>query len=351
MDIICGLVILSVSLLGFANGSLPWYMVGLVFMLTFFNYNIHYPNLYAFVQEFTEPQHYARITSYLEIQGQLSAILAGAFAALLLEGTIDGTINIFGYYADLGFDIEAWTIYEIFAIDTATYFAAFLIILSIRYSSIADRHSEKGNIFSRLKVGLNYLRANPLIFMFGVASYIIFMTVRVEGFYLNAMYVNNHLKEGGDVYAASEMYYAVGAVFAGFFTRFILKRVSIPAIIAILSLCVAIRFAVLAVSINLVIFYAMGLILGLANAGTRILRVTYLFTHIPNQIYGRARSIFFLTNIVARILFVALFSLSFFQEGNNVIYAFLILAFTLLITAVWLGLKSKDLSNVTIRPS
>jgi len=66
-------------------GALPWQLVAGVFMLTFLNYAVHYPNLYAFVQEIIEPKYYGRITSYLEIQGQLTSILAGAGAALLLE--------------------------------------------------------------------------------------------------------------------------------------------------------------------------------------------------------------------------------------------------------------------------
>ena len=43
----------------------------LVFGLTMFNYNIHYPNLYAFVQEITDKKHYGKINSYIEVQEKL----------------------------------------------------------------------------------------------------------------------------------------------------------------------------------------------------------------------------------------------------------------------------------------
>ena len=97
-------------------------MVALVFMLTFFNYNIHYPNLYAFVQEITESKYYGKITSYIEIQGQLTAMLAGAGGAFLLEGTGDGQLSIFGSQMQFPFSVEAWTIYEIFLFRKITFY-------------------------------------------------------------------------------------------------------------------------------------------------------------------------------------------------------------------------------------
>ena len=33
----------------------------LVFGITIFNYNVHYPNLYAFGQEITEPKNYGKL--------------------------------------------------------------------------------------------------------------------------------------------------------------------------------------------------------------------------------------------------------------------------------------------------
>ena len=44
-----------------------------VFGITIFNYNIHYPNLYAFGQEITEPKNYGKLNSYIEVQGQVTS--------------------------------------------------------------------------------------------------------------------------------------------------------------------------------------------------------------------------------------------------------------------------------------
>ncbi|MEM8907894.1 MAG: MFS transporter, partial [Bacteroidota bacterium] len=51
LTVVCGSLLFLTAGFGFWQQSLPWYMVAMVFMMTFFNYNIHYPNLYAFVQE------------------------------------------------------------------------------------------------------------------------------------------------------------------------------------------------------------------------------------------------------------------------------------------------------------
>ena len=326
----------GIATIGYALGYLPWPLVGLIFMITFFNYNIHFPNLYAFVQEISEPQHYGKITSYLEIQGQTSAILSGACAALLLEGTMDGAINIFGFYINLGMDIQAWTIYEIFAIDAITYVIAFLIIHQITFESLKKRGKEVGSVLKRLKTGWNFLKQHMIIFLFGITSFAIFISVLTENFYLIPLYVSNQLNEGGDVYAASRMYYGIGAIFAGLSVRYLIGRYPIPTLISIATFIIAARFFLLSLTTDLIIFYAMAFLLGIFNAGSRILRVTYLFNHIPNEVFGRAGSIFFLGNILIRTLFVVLFNMTFFQTDNRIIYAYVVMGVFLVIAGALL---------------
>ena len=146
-------------------------MVAFIFMVTFFNYNIHYPNLYAFVQGDHRAGELWQGHLLYEVQGQLTSIMAGAFAAMLLDGTTDGTWNLFGIYVDIGFDVAPWQIYEIFLMDGSTYILAFFTIYFIRYVPLAKRSREEGNTWVQLKIGFNYLKKHPYIFLFGVASY------------------------------------------------------------------------------------------------------------------------------------------------------------------------------------
>ncbi len=335
---VSGLMLVSIAGIGYHNESLPWFLVAFVFMFTFFNYNIHYPNLYAFVQEITEVKYYGQITSYIEIQGQLSSVLAGAGAALLLEGVQGGQLNVFGIIINAPFELEAWTIYEIFMMDALTYLLAFAFIFFIKYHSLVEKKIEDSPIRKRLMVGFRYLKNNREILIFGVASHSVFVAVLITTFYLAAIYVNNHLQAGGDVYATSEIYYAVGAVFAGVAIRRIFSSISIPFSVIIMTALATVLFIVLGLTYNVYVFYFMFLILGLSNAGIRIQRITYLFTHIPNHVYGRATSVFTLINIVFRILLLSLFSLPFFYQENHVIYSFFIVS-AFLFVSNWVLIK------------
>lgn len=336
LNAICGLAILGISALGFIKGDLSWLWVGLVFVITFFNYNLHYPALYAFAQEITESRHYGRITSILEIVQQCSSILAGAGAALLLEGSQDGIINIFGFYLNVGWSIDAWDIHQIFLLDGATYFVSFLIIFFIRYQPISLRTPEIGNILSRIKTGWKWLKNHPNMMVFGIASYAVFAVVMVVVFYVSANYVNGHLHKGADVFASSEMYFAVGAVLAGIAIRKIFKAFSLPLSVIVMTTVVAILSFCLYFSCSVPIFYAALFLLGLTNAGIRIQRITFLFTNIPNQVYGRTTSVFRIFNVLMRSFFLALFTIPFFQGSNvyitfGILGCFLVLAIIILI--------------------
>lgn len=346
MMLACGIVLASISGFGFYNNGLPMYLVGAVFMMTFFNYSLHYPALYALVQEISEKKWYGKLASYIEIQGQLAAVLAGAGAAILLEGTKNGHINLFGFQTNIGTDILPWQIHEIFLLDTCTYFLGFFFILLMKFIPIAQRTPEGGNIAEQLQVGWNYLKNNKALFLFGVASYTVFVAVLVTTFYLAAAYVKEHLELNGDVFAASEMYYAVGAIFAGVTIRQIFKKVSITFSIILMTLITCGLYMVLALTASEFIFYGMMVILGLCNAGTRIQRITFLFSNIPNQVLGRANSIFVLSNLILRISLMSIFALSFFHTNHNITYAFVIVSILLLTSALLLIRYSNDIGNI-----
>ena len=338
-NLISGLILGLICMFGYTQGELSMGMVALAFIMTFMNYSIHYPNLYAFVQEITDQEYYGKITSILEIQGQATNILAGAVAVLLLEGSKDGSIDILGLKINIFNIFESWKMHEILMIDCLTYFVAFGVIYMITFEAIGNREEEKASLKERLMTGLRFLNTNRMTFLFGVVSYFIFVAVLIEGFYLGAAYVSKHLEAAGDVYASSDIAYAFGAIISGIFIRTIFKKVNIPMGIIILSLISSGLFFVLYITNSQTIFYYMLFILGITNAGSRILRVTYLFNNIPNQVFGRAASIFNICNILVRISLLLMFSMAFFDQGNNVIYAVLTLSVFLLATAIILAMN------------
>ncbi len=334
ITMIGGCILGTVTTLGYSLGELPLLIVGSVFMTTFLHYNIHYPCLYAFVQEITERKYYARMTSVLEIVGQLTTIMAGALATLLLEGTQNGQLKVFGTTIDIGVNISKWDIHEIFLVDTITYFASFIIILFISYTPILERETETGGIAERLKAGWTYLIQDRPTMWFGVFSFTVFLAMLLEAFYLGVSYVSNHLQETGDVYANSKMAYSSGAILIGLSIRHIFKKVNIPLVTIILTIAMAIIFFVLSATNNTTLFFGMMLLVGICNAGTRIARITYLFKNVANQFFGRAHSVFFLFNVALRIVMLAVFTRPFFQLSDNIVYAYVITGVMLLMSTV-----------------
>ena len=335
VNLICGILIGSIALYGFQMKYLPDLLVILVFGITIFNYNVHYPNLYAFGQEITEPKNYGKFNSYIEVQGQTTSVLAGAFAALLLTGTENNSLEIAGLNFVLPFDFESWEIYEIFLMDAVTYIFVILFFSFIKYQRISTEHVQTGFLFDRLKGGLKYLNENPMIFLFGFLTYMLFAFTLVNIHVVLPSYVHNFLLMGGNVYASAEVYYSIGAIFSGILILRIFKYINPLKSIMILMAVVAIAFYLM-FSYNVIwIFFIGNLILGITNAGVRILRTTFIFNNVPNNIIGRAGSVFGSLNIVIRMIMIGFFSLPFFSLNDNIRYAYL-LGMSLMILVIFL---------------
>lgn len=346
-NLACSIIIGSAAFYGITNEHTPWILALAVFGTTMFHYSVHYPNLYAFGQEITEKKNYGKLNSYIEIQGQSTSIFAGAFAAVLLSGTENKVMNLMGINIPLPFEIIPWKIHEIFLMDAITYAAAFFIILFIKYQPLVKNEIDKGNVLERLKNGIKFLKGNPLIFIFGVCSYMIFTFLIVELFVLVPSYVSNYLKSGGNVFASSEVYYSIGAVLAGVSIRPIFSRFNTVFGIIFLMISTIVGCFLLTFTQSIGVFYAISLLIGITNAGTRVLRITYLFNHVPNNVIGRAGSVFNSISIIMRTLMIATFSIPFFTTGENAKWGYLVGAAFLSIGLIPLLINYKKLVNLT----
>ena len=106
---------------------------------------------------------------------------------------------------------------------------------------------------------------------------------------------------------------------------------------------VAIAFYAMTFYKSLLIFFVGSLILGITNAGVRILRTTYLFNHIPNNLIGRATSVFSSLNILVRISLISIFALPFFNIEDNIRWGYMVGVIMMIISAIILiVLKKKE---------
>ena len=342
-NLACAFIIGSIALYGLWNDSTPWFLAFAVFGTTMFHYNVHYPNLYAFGQEITESKDYGKLNSYIEIQGQSTSILAGAFAAALLSGTKDNILKILGLNIPLPFNIEPWEIHEIFLMDAITYLLAFCIIIFIKYQPIKRKEIDFGSVPERLMKGINYLKSNHLIFIYGLCSYAIFTFLIVEMFVLLPSYVSNFLNEEGHVFASSEVYYSIGAVMAGFGIQKIFRKFDNVLSVIIMMVLTILICLTLAFSKNIMVFYIMSFGIGLTNAGTRVLRITYLFNHVNNNIIGRVGSVFNCMSVILRTLLILLFTLPYFNTGDQSRWGYVVGAIFLIVFLIPLLANYKKL--------
>ena len=338
-SIICGLLIFSIAIIGYLNHGLPSYLIVAVFAITMLNYNIHYPTLYAFGQEISSPEQYKSVNSNIEIVGQSTSILSGGFAAMLLDGFDINILNV-------EISIKAWQIYDVFMMDAITYFLAALLIYFIPYAPIKKITELNHSIIERLKKGFTYLKENQYVFIFGVSSYMVFAMLLVEIHAVLPTYIKQHLLAKGNVFALADTIYAIGALSAGFFINKLFDKASIVKVIVILTFVVAFIFIAASISKSVLVIYIVSIILGFCNAGIRVLRLTYMFKIIPNNLMGRVGSIFNLINVLTRSIFIFMFSQSFFSMSNNIIFAYVIMAIFLLIAgAILLFSKNKLAAN------
>lgn len=344
-SLVCGLLLCAISLSGYINHELANFWVVAVFGITMLNYNVHYPTLYAFGQEISHPEDYGKVNTNIEIVGQSSSILSGAFAAILIEGVHAGKGKLFGIEMNMPFEIKQWDIWDIFMLDAVTYFIAVVLIWFIKYSPNEKLSYQSNSIVERVRVGFTYLKKHPEFMLFGLFSYSVFAMLLVEIHAVLPGYVERHLNEGGSVFAAADLIYAVGALGAGLLVNKVFKSTNVVKAIIILILITTSIFFWAFASKSVLIIYIVSVILGFCNAGIRVLRLTYFFKHIPNELMGRVNSIFNMVNVLIRSLFIFLFSLPFFTFDNNIVWAYFIMASFLLISGIVLMLNYKKLNS------
>lgn len=317
-----GLIVLSVGLLGYYESIMPPVLAALVYGTTLFAYFIHFPNLYAYVQEICDPEEYSKWTRYIEISGQLTRMTAG-----VLGGVLTGGFIISG--------MEKWGIHEVFLLNGVAHFLAFGIILFIKADAKQVIHdpdeAEKKviTIADSLALGMAYLRKNPVILVFGIVSSAVLITFTAFTSNSLPVYVKNYLGLGEasneSVVYVSEFWYGAGALACAFMLRVLFKNMKIPmAVILLLALTCLCYFTLYLTRDNYILFVAMMLV-GFADAGTRIYRVLYMYDKVPNRLLGRVQSIFAIPQTLITVGFIVFFGTPYFLTGQNIAEVFMIL--------------------------
>jgi len=307
-EIVCLLAVLTFSIMGFAGQTFEVWHYTIIYIIGSLYYTIFYPTMFALNQEIFDKDQYKALNGTMEVQGQLSSMIAGAIASYLLVH---------------------WDLHWILLLNVASYAAAayFYVRLPCKKEKVAKgKESPK----RRGTEGIRYMKDKPILFLFLLFSTMPFLGVMVTN-YLFPVYLSDVMKTSGDIYAIESMIYAIGAITAGF---------SIPTIAQKLGNEKSILFGVflytlaisLVVFVPLPIYLSLMFFLALGNSGTRVARNSFIMDRVPNAIIGRVDSLFRTIGLFLRIVALAVFT-NMISNGWIVV-CFLILSTVLAIASI-----------------
>jgi len=320
LTVVEGLIVLLAAIYGLYQGGLDKGIIILVFGVTVAGFQLHYPNLYAFIQQIVLPEQLRKVTSWIEIVGQSTMLLSGTMGAFFLEGK-QWTLT-----ENFTLSIPKLEIHEIFLLDGITYLIAFILIITLKYKPYTTLSPEdRVNFLERLKKGIQFLRERPALYGFGVSTQAVFVMILVQSFALAPIYVSEHLGADGAVYGLQTFFKAAGAILSGNISRLIFRKIPLSlSIVFLMCAAVLLEFSLLFTQSEELYLLA-AFIFGYANSGIRIFRVTYILERVPNQIIGRVNSVISISVLLLRVFFILLFALPFFATGEGVRWAIAIL--------------------------
>lgn len=344
---VLGLIIMSLAALAGQIDAIPlWVVSAIAFAFTALLYNIHYMNIYSIAQEISPPEYYNKVISYLEVQGQATTILGGAAAAILLEGSNNGNLVIFGFEIQSVISFRPWTLYEIYALDAFTYFIAILILIAIRFQPVKERAEEAESAWKRFQTGWSFLKDKPALIIVIWLSQAVFVCVLLISFYLMPSYISLVLNASSHVFASSELYFALGALAAGFLARhFLLKFHEVTRILVLFALALVV-FGIFIFNRHLGVFYLANILFGFSNASIRFNRVSYLWKLVPNHLMGRVSSVLNISSYVLRAIWGFIFSIPFFTGRDGMIWVMWALFFFILISGIIIYKYANDIKSL-----
>lgn len=286
-----------------------------------FYYNLFYPGMFALNQEIFPKSVYKSLNGAMEIQGQLSSVIAGALAALLI-----GKIKL------------EWML----LFDALTYLSALVLFWALPYVPKNRGLRKDDRFWIKLTEGYRYMRNRPVLFLFLLASFVPFIGVMVTN-YLFPVYLVDVLKVEGSTYGAQSMVYGIGAVLAGIMIPFFSKKFGNEYSIVVTTFLYTFGICLIIFTKAVPIYLVLISVLAFGNAGTRVARNSFLMDSVPNQIIGRVDSLFRTIGLAIRVVLLSVFTIV--NANLEIYYSFYILAGLLIISWIVIILTKNPTKN------
>ncbi len=302
--------------IGLTGGTYEtWHYIVLYFTGSLY-YTLFYPAMFAFNQEVFEKSHFKALNGMMEVQGQLSSMIAGAVASFLM----------------IKVELQ-W----ILVLDAFTYLIAIYFFARIPYKRLAvEKNSDR---FTRkMTEGFRFMSKRPIMFLFLIASVMPFIGVMMTN-YLFPVYLSEVLKAEESIYGLQSMVYGLGAMFAGMMIPLVAKKLGNEKTMVWTVFCYTL-FISLIVWVSLPLYLGCMFFIAIGNSGVRVARNSFMMDHIPNEIIGRIDSLFRAIGLAIRILLLLIFTN---LAETGVILSFGILSILMLIASVTIYFSWKKL--------
>lgn len=301
------LLLFIFTLIGFLGIHYEVWHYIIIYMVGNLYYTIFYPTMFALNQEIFDKDQYKTLNGTMEVQGQLSSMIAGAVASILLM---------------------KWDLQFILVLDVFTYALAIYFYLKLPYTKTSVRKTKNVTTIKATE-GLTFMLKRVSMFMFLSASLMPYIGVMITN-YLFPVYLSDVLKTDGNIYGIQGMIYGLGAIFAGLFVPIIAKKLGDEKTIvySVLTYTIAISFIIYT---NIPGYLALMFFIAIGNSGSRVARNSFLMDNIPNEIIGRVDSLFRSIGLLLRIILLALFTG--LVSSGQIFLCFLVLAGLLLLAS------------------
>ncbi|KPB06056.1 MFS transporter [Bacillus sp. CHD6a] len=296
-----------------------WHYI-IIYMIGSLYYTIFYPTMFALNQELFHKNQFKVLNGTMEVQGQLSSMLAGAIASVLLL---------------------KWDLHYILLLDVCTYALAIYFFVRIPY---VRTRKEKAVSVSTSEA-INFMKREPGLFLFLLASSLPFIGVMLTN-YLFPVYLADVLEVEGDIYGIQGMVYGLGAVLAGII-------VPIAARIWEDEKLVAGTMILFTMAISVMVYLPVGgylfmmLLIAFGNGGARVARNAFMMERIPNEIIGRVDGLLRAVGLLLRIVLLGVFTG--LVSMGEIMLCFMILTVILVVASVFVVVFSRKSLRVAGR--
>ncbi|MGG4493250.1 MFS transporter [Brevibacillus reuszeri] len=305
-------VLCLLAIWGFFGDYAEWMLI-VIYLVTTFMYQIHYPAQSALVQETFAPKHYNDINSLLEIEGQTATVLAGGVSGILLSN---------------------YGLHVVILFNAFTYLFAFCLLSTMKYTFTLEREAKLNQGVSwigQLVQSWRYIQEKKGFLIFGISALMPFIAVMASNL-LKPVYVSQTLKADVSTFSLGEMAYALGAVSAGILISLVVRRMGqLSAMIGNTLLFAIVIIAMVALPYGWALITAY-MVYGWCNSSVRLIRQSLYMKVVPKQFMGRVMSFFNSIGMMMRLILIGLFTVMIDYTGAGMGY--LVLA-GLLLLAAW----------------